>query len=88
MPMVLLKCDKDIPERQKHIYLKAPGESTKEYLPIANVATIPGTLSERGCAFCGAKLVIGADLSEFRWYSHTFKKGRDVAKFIRTLRQN
>ena len=59
MPMVLLKCDKDIPERQKHIYLKAPGESTKEYLPIANVATIPGTLSERGCAFCGAKLVIG-----------------------------
>ena len=43
MPMVLLKCDKDIPERQKHIYLKAPGESTKEYLPIANVATIPGT---------------------------------------------
>ena len=51
MPMVLLECDKDIPERQKHIYLKAPNEDTREFLPIANAATIPGTLTERGCAF-------------------------------------
>ncbi|MFM2482401.1 nitrogenase vanadium-iron protein, alpha chain [Celerinatantimonas sp. YJH-8] len=64
MPMVLLNCDKDIPERQKHVYLKAPEESTKEYLPIANVATIPGSLSERGCAFCGAKLVIGGAVKD------------------------
>lgn len=64
MPMVLLQCDKDIPERQKHIYLKAPDEDTREYLPIANAATIPGTLSERGCAFCGAKLVIGGVLKD------------------------
>jgi len=59
MPMVLLKCDKDIPEREKHIYLKAPDEDTNAHLPLSNAATIPGTLSERGCAFCGAKLVIG-----------------------------
>ena len=64
MPMVLLNCDKDIPERQKHIYLKAPDEDSREYLPIANAATIPGTLSERGCAFCGAKLVIGGVLKD------------------------
>jgi len=62
--MILLDCDKDIPEREKHIYLKAPGEDTKQYLPIANSATIPGSLSERGCAFCGAKLVIGGVLKD------------------------
>ena len=59
MPMVLLKCDTDIPEREKHIYLKAPDEDTTAHLPLSNAPTIPGTLSERGCAFCGAKLVIG-----------------------------
>jgi len=64
MPMVLLKCDQDIPEREKHVYLKAPGEDTREHLPLANAATIPGTLSERGCAFCGAKLVIGGVLKD------------------------
>ena len=64
MPMVLLNCDKDIPERQKHIYLKAPDEDTRDYLPLSNAATIPGTLSERGCAFCGAKLVIGGVLKD------------------------
>ena len=64
MPMVLLKCDKDIPEREKHVYLKAAGEDTRDFLPLANAATIPGTLSERGCAFCGAKLVIGGVLKD------------------------
>ncbi len=64
MPMVLLKCDQDIPEREKHVYLKAAGEDTREFLPLANAATIPGTLSERGCAFCGAKLVIGGVLKD------------------------
>ena len=54
MPMVLLNCDTDIPERQKHIYLKSPDDDPTTCLPIANAPTIPGTLSERGCAFCGA----------------------------------
>jgi nitrogenase vanadium-iron protein alpha chain len=64
MPMVLLTCDKDIPEREKHIYLKAPDEDTRSFLPLANAPTIPGTLSERGCSFCGAKLVIGGVLKD------------------------
>lgn len=64
MPMVLLECDKDIPERELHTYIKAKGEDTTMYLPAANIATIPGTLSERGCSFCGAKLVIGAVLKD------------------------
>ena len=36
MPMVLLRCDKDIPEREKHIYLKAPDDDPKDFLPLAN----------------------------------------------------
>ena len=64
MPMTLLKCDSTIPEREKHCYIKAPGEDSTQYLPLANVNTIPGTLSERGCSFCGAKLVIGGVLKD------------------------
>lgn len=64
MPMILLNCDQDIPERERHIYFKAPGEDTRDYLPVANAPTIPGTLSERGCSFCGAKLVIGGVLKD------------------------
>ncbi len=64
MPLVLLECDKVIPEREKHVYLKVDGEDTRDYLPVANAPTIPGTLSERGCSFCGAKLVIGGVLKD------------------------
>ena len=64
MPLVLLECDKVIPEREKHVYLKVEGEDTRDYLPVANAPTIPGSLSERGCSFCGAKLVIGGVLKD------------------------
>src|SRR5512133_1893828 len=64
MPMHLFKCDTVIPEREKHCYIKAPGEDTTQFLPAANINTIPGTLSERGCSFCGAKLVIGGVLKD------------------------
>jgi vanadium-dependent nitrogenase alpha chain len=64
MPMKLFECDKTIPEREKHCYIKAPGEDTTQFLPSANINTIPGTLSERGCSFCGAKLVIGGVLKD------------------------
>jgi nitrogenase molybdenum-iron protein alpha chain len=64
MPMKLLECDTVIPERERHIYIKEAGEDTTQYLPISNAATIPGTLSERGCSFCGAKLVIGGVLKD------------------------
>ncbi|HSQ40946.1 MAG TPA: nitrogenase vanadium-iron protein, alpha chain [Fibrobacteraceae bacterium] len=62
--MTLFQCDTVIPEREKHCYIKAPGEDTTQYLPSANIATIPGTLSERGCSFCGAKLVIGGVIKD------------------------
>jgi nitrogenase molybdenum-iron protein alpha chain len=62
--MNLFKCDATIPEREKHCYIKAPGEDTTQFLPASNVNTIPGTLSERGCSYCGAKLVIGGVLKD------------------------
>jgi nitrogenase vanadium-iron protein alpha chain len=64
MPLTLFKCDETIPERKKHCYIKVPGEDTTQFLPIANAETIPGTLSERGCSYCGAKLVIGGVLKD------------------------
>jgi nitrogenase molybdenum-iron protein alpha chain len=62
--MKLFKCDQTIPEREKHIYIKEKGEDTTQFLPSANVETIPGSLSERGCSYCGAKLVIGGVLKD------------------------
>ncbi|WP_320042088.1 nitrogenase vanadium-iron protein, alpha chain [uncultured Desulfobacter sp.] len=59
MPLIKFECDASIPEREKHCYIKKPGEDTTQYLPLSNIATIPGSLSERGCSYCGAKLVIG-----------------------------
>jgi len=64
MALKLFKCDKTIPEREKHIYIKEQGEDTTQFLPSSNVETIPGSLSERGCSYCGAKLVIGAVLKD------------------------
>ncbi len=64
MAMKLFKCDESIPEREKHIYIKEKGEDTTQFLPLANVETIPGSLSERGCSYCGAKLVIGGALKD------------------------
>ncbi|HBE76223.1 MAG TPA: nitrogenase vanadium-iron protein, alpha chain [Firmicutes bacterium] len=64
MPLTLFKCDEVIPERKKHCYIKAPGEDSAQFLPIANADTIAGTLSERGCSYCGAKLVIGGVLKD------------------------
>jgi len=64
MPFVLFRCDEVIPEREKHCYVKAPGEDVHEFLPAANIATIPGSLTERGCSYCGAKLVIGGAIKD------------------------
>ncbi|BAY91254.1 MULTISPECIES: nitrogenase vanadium-iron protein, alpha chain [unclassified Tolypothrix] len=64
MPLKLLKCDETIPEREKHVYIKEKGEDTTQFLPLSNIETIPGSLSERGCSYCGAKLVIGGVLKD------------------------
>jgi nitrogenase molybdenum-iron protein alpha chain len=64
MPTKLFKCDEAIPERERHVYIKDKGEDTTQFLPSANIETIPGSLSERGCSYCGAKLVIGGVLKD------------------------
>ncbi|MBD2434002.1 MULTISPECIES: nitrogenase vanadium-iron protein, alpha chain [Fischerella] len=64
MALKLLKCDESIPEREKHVYIKEKGEDTTQFLPLSNIETIPGSLSERGCSYCGAKLVIGGVLKD------------------------
>ncbi len=64
MPLKLLECDETIPERLKHVYIKESGEDLTQFLPSSDIPTIPGTLSERGCSFCGAKLVIGGVLKD------------------------
>ena len=58
MPLELLfEYDKPIPQRKEHIYVKAP-EDPEELIPKCNTKTIPGCLTERGCAFAGSKGVI------------------------------
>jgi hypothetical protein len=52
MPMVLLDCDKDIPERRKaHIYLKAPGEEHQAIsCRLSNVVDDSGRACPNGAA--------------------------------------
>ena len=54
MPMVLLKCDKDIPEREKHIYLKAPDEDTTRIFPCPTPPPFP-ELSPSAAALSAAR---------------------------------
>ncbi|MQL52904.1 nitrogenase component I subunit alpha [Desulfofundulus thermobenzoicus] len=61
MPMVKMKCDELIPERDKHIYITEEGKSI---IPSCNIATLPGDMTERGCAFAGARGVIGGPISD------------------------
>jgi nitrogenase molybdenum-iron protein alpha chain len=64
MPYHEFECSKCIPERKKHAVVKGPGEDLTMALPLGYLSTIPGTISERGCAFCGAKHVIGAPMKD------------------------
>ncbi len=64
MPYKLFDCSTCIPEREKHAVIKGPGEDLSSCLPLGHLSTIPGTISERGCAFCGAKHVIGAPMKD------------------------
>ncbi|BAZ99558.1 nitrogenase subunit alpha [Methanothermobacter sp. EMTCatA1] len=57
MPFKLFDVDAEIPERKKHVYIKRK-EDPEEDLPSCNTKTIPGCMTERGCAFAGAKGVI------------------------------
>ncbi|MCQ8904161.1 MAG: nitrogenase subunit alpha [Methanothermobacter sp.] len=57
MPFELFDVDTEIPERRKHIYIKKE-EDPEEDIPSCNTTTIPGCMTERGCAFAGVKGVI------------------------------
>ncbi len=61
MLFILLNCDECIPERIKHIYAYDPEE---EIVPLCNSNTVPGDLTERGCAFAGARGVVGGPIKD------------------------
>jgi len=70
MPYHQFKCSECIPERLQHAVDKAPGEQLTDALPLGYLNTIPGTISERGCAYCGAKHVIGTPMKDVIHISH------------------
>ncbi|MDA8336191.1 MAG: nitrogenase component I subunit alpha [Peptococcaceae bacterium] len=60
MSLVRMKCNECIPERDKHMYVT--GE--EPVIPSCNIATLPGDMTERGCAFAGARGVIGGPITD------------------------
>ena len=49
---------------KKHAVVKGKDEDLIYVFPLGYLNTIPGTISERGCAFCGAKHVIGTPMKD------------------------
>lgn len=70
MPYFEFESSKCIPERKEHAVVKGEGEDITHALPKGYLATIPGTISERGCAYCGAKHVIGTPMKDVIHISH------------------
>jgi len=70
MPYHQFKVSECIPERLHHAVDKGPGEDLTDALPLGYLNTIPGTISERGCAYCGAKHVIGTPMKDVIHLSH------------------
>jgi nitrogenase molybdenum-iron protein alpha chain len=70
MPYHEFECSKVIPERKEHAVDKEPGEDLTSCLPKGYLNTIPGSISERGCAYCGAKHVIGTPMKDVLHVSH------------------
>ncbi len=68
MPFVLPECDKMVPERKQHVYIK--DENDKCGLPACNIATIPGDMTERGCAFAGCRGVVGGPVKDVIQLQH------------------
>jgi len=63
MPFKLFEVDKEIPDREKHIYVKDSADP-KEHIPKCNTTTIPGCMTERGCSFAGIRGVIGGAIKD------------------------
>jgi len=53
-----------------HAVIKGPGEDLTSALPLGYQNTIPGSITERGCAYCGAKHVIGTPMKDVIHLSH------------------
>lgn len=70
MPYHTFKCSECIPERTQHAVVKGENEDLTSCLPEGYLNTIPGTISERGCAYCGAKHVIGTPMKDVIHLSH------------------
>lgn len=70
MPYHEFEVSKCIPERKMHAVVKDAEEDLTSALPLGYLNTIPGTLSERGCAYCGAKHVIGTPMKDVIHISH------------------
>lgn len=70
MPYHEFECSKVIPERKQHAVMKGDGENITHALPRGYLNTIPGSISERGCAYCGAKHVIGTPMKDVIHISH------------------
>ncbi|MBE2899871.1 nitrogenase molybdenum-iron protein subunit alpha [Methanothermobacter thermautotrophicus] len=70
MPFELFDVDTEIPERRKHIYIKKE-EDPEEDIPSCNTTTIPGCMTERGCAFAGAKGVITGAIKDVLHVIHS-----------------
>ena len=67
MPYELFEVDKEIPDRKNHTYVKDLADPTEE-IPKCNTKTVPGCMTERGCAFAGVKGVItGAVKDVVNW---------------------
>lgn len=70
MPFKLFDADKEIPERKKHVYVNhhcGDCGSEEEDIDVdiaCNVKTVPGSMTERGCAYAGAKGVITGALKD------------------------
>ncbi len=56
-----LKCDYCIPQRYKHMALTSRKQPN---IPACNIKTVPGDMTERGCAFAGARGVVGGPIGD------------------------
>jgi nitrogenase molybdenum-iron protein alpha chain len=56
-----MKCNELLPERDQHTYIT---DREDPIIPRCNVNTTPGDMTERGCAFAGARGVVGGPITD------------------------
>ncbi|MDQ1289782.1 MAG: nitrogenase molybdenum-iron protein alpha chain, partial [Actinomycetota bacterium] len=70
MPYHEFEASRTLPERKYHAVMKGENDDLTTALPLGYLNTIPGSISERGCAYCGAKHVIGTPMKDVIHLSH------------------